>query len=124
MVMNKKLKQKWITALKSGVYKQTTGKLKDNTGYCCLGVLCEVAGYKAELNSSYWGFALPTYDVDLDDCQSFEVGALTDKLADEFGIASYTDYLMGLNDGDAANNVKSAPFKQIADWIEATIAEE
>lgn len=32
----------WIKALRSGKYKQTTGQLQDNHGYCCLGVACEV----------------------------------------------------------------------------------
>lgn len=33
---------KWIEALRSGKYKQTTGKLQDGVGYCCLGVACKV----------------------------------------------------------------------------------
>lgn len=46
--MNKDLKEKWITALRSGKYKQGKGQLRDNIDgeyhYCCLGILCEVAG--------------------------------------------------------------------------------
>lgn len=41
--MEQELKQKWINALKSGKYTQTKGQLKDEIGYCCLGVLAEVA---------------------------------------------------------------------------------
>lgn len=33
------LKAKWIKALRSGEFKQTTGHLKDTHGFCCLGVL-------------------------------------------------------------------------------------
>lgn len=33
----------WVTALDSGEYPQTKGALKDADGYCCLGVLCEIA---------------------------------------------------------------------------------
>ena len=33
---------KWITALKSGKYRQATKMLRSPRGYCCLGVLCEV----------------------------------------------------------------------------------
>ena len=33
---------KWIEALKSGTYKQSTLKLKSEKGYCCLGVACEI----------------------------------------------------------------------------------
>lgn len=32
----------WTKALRSGKYKQTTKKLQDNKGYCCLGVACEL----------------------------------------------------------------------------------
>ena len=37
-------RQKWVEALKSGEYSQTTEKLYDsfNNGYCCLGVACEI----------------------------------------------------------------------------------
>jgi hypothetical protein len=39
-----KLRRQWIAALRSGKFKQGTGFLKKDGGYCCLGVLCEVAG--------------------------------------------------------------------------------
>ncbi len=38
--LTKKLKQKWIDALKGGEYQQGVGMLHDGSGgYCCLGVL-------------------------------------------------------------------------------------
>lgn len=36
--------QAWVDALRSGNFKQITGALQDDGGYCCLGVACEVAG--------------------------------------------------------------------------------
>lgn len=41
------VKIKWVAALRSGEYKQTTGQLadtdyNDNYSFCCLGVLAEV----------------------------------------------------------------------------------
>jgi hypothetical protein len=33
----------WIEALRSGAYRQTRLALRDNEGFCCLGVACEVA---------------------------------------------------------------------------------
>ena len=46
--MDKKVKKLWVTALRSGKYKQTTGKLIRRDGskpsYCCLGVLAKVQG--------------------------------------------------------------------------------
>lgn len=41
--LNKQLVTEWIHALRSGEYKQTRGVLRDKTGYCCLGVLADVA---------------------------------------------------------------------------------
>lgn len=50
--MNPEIKERWLAALRSGDYKQTDGYLNvssDNPegsefdGYCCLGVLCEIA---------------------------------------------------------------------------------
>lgn len=46
--MDKELKEKWVTALRSGEYRQTTGELKDEYGYCCLGVLCDIANVKRD----------------------------------------------------------------------------
>lgn len=40
--MNSQIKQKWIDALKSGEYQQTSGHLRTEQGYCCLGVLCNI----------------------------------------------------------------------------------
>ena len=35
-------REKWLRALKGGRYKQTTNYLKNDNGYCCLGVACEI----------------------------------------------------------------------------------
>ena len=37
------LHEAWCNALESGDYQQTTGTLRDESGYCCLGVLKKVA---------------------------------------------------------------------------------
>jgi hypothetical protein len=45
--MNKEIKEKWITALRSGEYKQCRNKLikvkNDQRSFCCLGVLTDLA---------------------------------------------------------------------------------
>jgi hypothetical protein len=41
--MKKKIAKLWIKALESGKYKQIKGQLANKDGYCCLGVLCELA---------------------------------------------------------------------------------
>jgi len=47
--MKEDIAKKWVSALRSGDYKQNTGNLgrKDSFGndqFCCLGVLCELMG--------------------------------------------------------------------------------
>lgn len=43
--MDKKLKSKWIKALRSGKYKQARGiLLQTNGAMCCLGVLAHIQG--------------------------------------------------------------------------------
>ena len=49
--MNKKVKKKWLKALRSGKYKQTTGQLKRDNKFCCLGVLCDI---HAKENNKRW----------------------------------------------------------------------
>lgn len=50
MSMNPEIKAQWVAALRSGDYAQTKGalhRLRDKfsvrAGYCCLGVLCDLA---------------------------------------------------------------------------------
>ena len=45
--MNKDIRDNWVAALRSGMYKQGTGVLRQKSqdgrdGFCCLGVLCDV----------------------------------------------------------------------------------
>jgi len=49
--MNPRIKQRWLDALRSGEYKQTTGNLRDINGFCCLGVLCDL---QAQERSTNW----------------------------------------------------------------------
>jgi hypothetical protein len=60
--MNPEIKSKWIAALRSGQYEQARGGLqrilyRDNEtghidcGFCCLGVLCDLA---AQEDVCYW----------------------------------------------------------------------
>lgn len=46
--MKPAIKRLWVKALRSGKYKQTSGKLHEATpldrgSFCCLGVLCDLA---------------------------------------------------------------------------------
>ena len=52
--MNKEIADKWVEALRSGKYKQTSGFLcrvfpDGKESYCCLGVLCDILGTPNEI---------------------------------------------------------------------------
>jgi len=53
--MDKKLKAKWVKALRSGEYKQAAVRLRSSDGFCCLGVLREIAtpGSNEEMRDEY-----------------------------------------------------------------------
>jgi hypothetical protein len=52
-MMNSKIKEAWVNALRSGKYEQGSEKLRSVRGYCCLGVLCDI--YAQEHNTE-WKF--------------------------------------------------------------------
>lgn len=96
--MNKQLRDKWIKALRSGKYKQTTGVLKSGDHYCCLGVLCKVAGKR--INAE---------EMNLDNRPVLR------KLRDALELGEEKDMnvqcvLTGMNDDGKS-------FKTIANWI-------
>jgi hypothetical protein len=49
--MDKRVKDLWVTELRSGNYVQTTGCLNDGVGFCCLGVLTDL--YCKEKNEQW-----------------------------------------------------------------------
>jgi hypothetical protein len=42
--MNPQIKQKWVSALRSGEYQQGKYRLHTKDKFCCLGVLCDLYG--------------------------------------------------------------------------------
>jgi hypothetical protein len=55
--MDKELKEKWVKALRSGAWKQARGRLCDGDAYCCLGILCKVAGLTISTEPGFDGVA-------------------------------------------------------------------
>ena len=50
-MINEQLYTEWIDALKSNNYAKTHQYLRDNNGFCCLGVLCDItdsSGWNSE----------------------------------------------------------------------------
>ena len=101
----KAFKTKWLKALRSGDFKQTTGELQDSEGYCCLGVACRIQHPRMKLEGigyiSKGGFKR---------LRDVNVPKLI-KGEDENPIASK---LAGMND-------QGESFKTIADYIEKNL---
>lgn len=98
--MNALLKDAWIAALRSGKYTQGRTRLNDKqqTEFCCLGVLCKVAGIDNPEGRSF------SYDI---------VRALTDT--PRTGDPDLVNTLMQMNDQQGKS------FGEIADYIEANV---
>ena len=109
--MNQELKQKWIDALRSGKYKQGTGRLKQiingESTFCCLGVLCDVAGLEWHLrNENIYGIEMPDSRINtagLGDSPLFEI-------SNEEQIKLWT-----------FNDVRGHSFAEIANYIEINL---
>tara|TARA_R110000744_G_scaffold170264_2_gene288414 strand:- start:16973 stop:17299 length:327 start_codon:yes stop_codon:yes gene_type:complete len=95
------VKTKWIEALRSGKYKQTTETLQDGTGLCCLGVLCKVAQNE---------------DIKVDTCGTYVTGE--DLSSSQYDVYEWS----GLNSTTETDleemNDNGENFNTIADFIE------
>jgi hypothetical protein len=119
--MNTELKTKWLAALRSGEYTQTSGSLRDNDGHCCLGVLCDVIDHTAWVDdfdesddkvSSY--FQLPTrYNPN-----NGTVGGYFDH--DQLELLGITSVVQ--SKAMSMNDSKDFDFNAIADYLEENLA--
>lgn len=48
------VKEAWVKALRSGEYPQSTRSLQNNNGFCCLGVLCDLAMKNGWVDDARW----------------------------------------------------------------------
>lgn len=113
--------QLWIDALRSGKYKQTTDQLKTNLkprnsrpswGYCCLGLVCEVAIKPYNTENLKW-----KHDANglVEQGQRFDgdVFNLSKNILSFLGMTVKDhENLVALNDDDKLE------FDEIADYIE------
>lgn len=109
----KRLRNLWLAALRSGLYKQGSKFLRADDKYCCLGVLCDVLKIEPTIAE---GYPVVVYDYEdnhytLPESVRIRVGLRTDcgGFKDENGQA---DSLSSIND------FKNMDFNQIADFIE------
>lgn len=95
--LDKKVKTKWLKALRSGKFKKGKEALKTGNKFCCLGVACEI------------GLAVPEKNSD-----SF--------CSQEFLPNNIQNFLATRNDGQHESDIgKGWSFKQIANWIEKNL---
>lgn len=110
----KRLKTKWVKALRSGKYKQATGALynPDQGGHCCFGVLGNLIGKTDEEMSNHGNL----------DHLSDTTGVPTQFISNFDKECPLVDKLVLFNDGKY--NLKTnktegkKSFKYIANWIE------
>ena len=124
--MDRKLKQRWLDALRSGRYRQTDSSLKTQFGriaephYCCLGVLIEIEAPEefvrdgSGLATLRWELPANADDPNVDD-DLRSTSYLNRKLMERFDI-SEADMLAA-----AEMNDNGESFEQIADWIEENV---
>jgi hypothetical protein len=102
--MNEPMK-KWVSALRSGNYHQTRGRLKRGDEFCCLGVACDV------LKEAVGGVWEPGGTFRFDTIR--EGGTLPIQLANLLELPNgAVCELIRMNDTYAKN------FNQIADYLE------
>lgn len=107
--MKKSIKKQWVKALRSGDYCQTTeGKLLDESGYCCLGVLGNIINsrkwhYEDATKEWLWGTAAERSELD------------GDSYLPESILNSDTQHVL------AYKNDAEYSFEKIADWIEENL---
>lgn len=102
--------QKWVDALRSGDYKQTNGRLRDNNGFCCLGVGCEIFDVRKEcfMPEEIWKYGNEN---------SVEVAPI--ELINALSLHDNIGTIHGPFPNDLANlNDNGFTFAEIADFIE------
>ncbi len=116
--MNSEIKTKWVSALRSGDYKQGTGFLRKNSCYCAAGILCDLysidTGIQWELDigesgrhsiDGVWNF--PSKDV------LTWAGIIVDNNSPDF--IAYRRVI-------SENDHHGKSFSEIADYIEENIS--
>lgn len=106
VVPNKKIIEKWSSELRSGKYSQTRNTMHNASGYCCLGVACDVFMEKDKIHR----------------VNGFIYGGIPTKQP----FAFIPDWLKGVNNdfGDKTNrklsnlNDDGYSFDEIADLLE------
>ena len=109
--MNQQVKQKWVSALRSGDYQQTKYYLHTGDGFCCLGVLCDLYGKEHNVE---WNLANNGNNYEFQDRPSCPPFSVTEWA----GIVSSNPYICSRSFTLAELNDNGSTFNEIADLIE------
>ena len=114
--MNNEIKQRWVSALRSGEYEQCRGLLRRNNQFCCLGVLCDLYGKEKGIEWVSDGNDRFVFlgSNDVLPAEVVEWAGLPDHNPDIDYPDRYVTCIAGLND-------HGADFEEIADVIEVQL---
>jgi len=119
--MKKAIMEKWVKALRSGKFEQTQHVLHDNNGYCCLGVLCELAPnteFSQKTAGDTGGFLIEGTEVE-EEVEETYSSVLPPSVMNWAGMFSCTGGPQGWQKESLASmNDKGKSFTEIADIIE------
>ena len=109
--MIEQVKQKWLSALRSGDYQQTRSYLRNEDGFCCLGVLCDLYGKEHNVE---WNLANSGINYEFQD----EPECLPPSVVEWAGVVG-TDPVIGNGEAFLSQlNDTGYTFNEIADLIE------
>ena len=89
--MPKEFGEKWIATLRSGKYEQSHSALKDNKGYCCLGVACAMVGIEDE--------KLDSLELIVNIDEGIDLSGIPDILIQDIDDNNLVEILTEFNDG-------------------------
>lgn len=116
------VKRKWLAALRSGKYNQTTGALYNpaDDGLCCLGVLCHIEGASKE-DMRHNG---QPADIDMFTDALLDYDEMTAEQASKYSNKAFSfsvKYKKKLTPLSVLNDQNKLTFKQIANIIERSV---
>lgn len=109
--------KRWIEALRSGEYRQTTRALCRDGAYCCLGVGCVLIGMKSRPDS----IEIDDFDVEVRRFGS-ETQSAPKKVVSHLALRSNTGADLTGDECLAQLNDEGKTFAEIADLIESNPA--
>lgn len=102
------LQTQWLEALESGKYEQGTHYLKSNNKYCCLGIVCELAGLQHDGESCFIGQG------------HWHTVHLPEYLTEQYGFfTNFGEVDGGADDSLVCRNDTGSSFAEIAAFIRA-----